>query len=91
MIPISLGRVNFSDVVAYIIDLSQRPPNLSRRLLGAQPDSFDERVGGHAVGDDAEEHGPTGCEHDRVVTGKLCVEDKDPKNDCRQPAGQTSR
>jgi hypothetical protein len=33
------------------------------------------------MGDDAEQHGPAGCEHYRVVAGQLFVEDENREYD----------
>jgi hypothetical protein len=35
------------------------------------------------MGDDAEQDGPAGREHDGVVTGQLFVQDENCENDCR--------
>jgi len=38
------------------------------------------------VGNDAEQHGPAGRKHDRVVAGQLFAEDQNGEDDGRQPA-----
>jgi hypothetical protein len=43
---------------------------------------LNQRVRGDAMGDDAEEDGPAGREHYRVVSGQLFVKDENSKNDC---------
>jgi len=41
----------------------------------------DQGVRSYAMGDDTEQHGPAGCQHDRVVPGQFFVEDENREND----------
>jgi hypothetical protein len=44
--------------------------------------SLHQRICGYAMGDDTEQNGPAGREHDRVVAGQLFVEDENREDDC---------
>ena len=60
--------------------------HLPRLLRGAPTHHLDERVDGHAMRDDTEQHGPAGREHDLSVAGQLFVENENREKNGDPPA-----